>query len=57
MEKIKIKFDFECPDAIIESSVYPYISETVSRLSYKISSLLSHPNPIGTDGLFETPHV
>jgi hypothetical protein len=53
----KMKFDFEYPEAIIESSVYAYISETVSRLSYKIPSLLSHSNPIETDGLFETPHV
>ena len=51
------KIDFEYPEAITESSVYVYISETVSRLSYKIPSLLSHSNPIEIDGLFETPHV
>jgi hypothetical protein len=42
---------------LVESSAYAYISENVSRLSYKISSLLSHPNRFETDGLFEKPHV
>jgi hypothetical protein len=53
----KIKLDTEYPEAIRESLVYAYISEPVSRLSYKISSLLSHPNPIKTDRPFEKPHV
>jgi len=53
----KLKLYFKYPEVIIESSVYAHISETLSRVSYKISSLLSYPNPIETDGLFEKSYV